>query len=410
MTTRTRLLSTVALAALTLAGTVARGADIQPMAVVNLTGGLRIQQSVPCADDIDQTTPVTGGRLELTPSEGIPVAGGGRFVTLTRANVSFAPFEISRSCFGFGETRNYGTTQVQLVRAVSFTAQPTATPDVFSIVIPKDQFQLYYVTIVNGRLEVAYKYPREDVTGMLDLAAGTMQMRAVLATRVHFKVCTLFGCPVDEVRTGTLTADLAGTIAFPDADNDGVPDRSDNCRFVANPDQSPVATPLVVPPPNLTLTSCLDHSIGIAFAADRCEGGPVSVSHDAPALFKVGPNTVTWTARDAVGRTASATQIVTIVDTTPPTVSCTATNPTGTSFRVSAYDICTESPVIRLGTVVLAEGETIMINETGRPGVRLHNVLGSTGIRHFHVGPGEAVITATDESGNVGTIACAVPR
>jgi Thrombospondin type 3 repeat len=206
-----------------------------------------------------------------------------------------------------------------------------------------------------------------------------------------------------------MTADFGGTIVFPDADGDGVPDRSDNCRFVANADQSPVATPLIVPPLPVTLTSCLDHAIGYPFAADRCDGGPVTVTNDAPALFKVGPNIVTWTATDAKSRTASATQTVTIVDTTPPTVYCTPTNPTGSSFRVSAYDICTLSPVIRLGNVVLTDGETIMINETGQPGVRLHNVLAG-GIKHFHVGRGEAVVTATDESGNVGSVACPVPR
>lgn len=411
MRTKLLVVSFGSAAAMALAATLAHSGDVQPMAVINLTGGLRIEQSVPCADDIDQTVPVIGGRFELTPSEGIPVTGGGRFLTLTRADASFATFTISRSCFGVGETRTYSQTRVQLVRPVSFTAQPTATPNVFSVSIPKDAFYFYYTTISNGVLEIAYKYPKEDVTGTIDLAAGTMQIRVVMATRVHFKVCIpLAGCPLDEYRNGTITANLAGTILFPDADGDGVPDRSDNCRFVANADQSPVPTPAIKPPPDITLTSCLDHTIGIAWAADVCDGGPVTTTNDAPALFKPGPNVVTWTARDALGRTATATQTVTIVDTTPPTVTCTATNPTGSSFRVSASDICTQSPVIRIGTFVLSEGETIMINETGQPGVRLQNTLGPGGVRHFQVGRGEAVITATDESGNVGTAVCSVPR
>ena len=404
-------LSLGAAGGLAMVATLAQSADLQPGVVTNLTGGLRIQQSVPCADDIDQTAPVTGGRLELTPAEGVLVAGGGRAFSLTMATVSFAPFSISRSCFGVGETHTYGVTRAQLVRAASFTAIPTATPQVFSITIPKEIFQFYYTTTHNGRLEVAYKFPRDDVTGTIDLATGAIQVRVVMATSVHFKVCIpIAGCVVDETRAGTATVTLAGTITFPDADSDGVPDRSDNCRFTANPDQSAVATPVVTPPPPVTLTSCLDHNIGAASAADVCDGGPVTLSNDAPALFKPGPNIVTWTALDQLGRTGTATQTVTVVDTTAPVVTCTATTPTGTSFRVSASDVCTQAPVIKLGPYVLSEGETVMINETGQTGVRLQNTLGPGGVRHFHVGHGEAVITATDESGNVGTVVCSIPR
>ena len=57
---------------------------------------------------------------------------------------------------------------------------------------------------------------------------------------------------MDETTDGTLTATLSGTIVFPDSDNDGVPDRSDNCRFVPNADQAPVATPVVTPPGAIT--------------------------------------------------------------------------------------------------------------------------------------------------------------
>jgi thrombospondin type 3 repeat protein len=410
MRRRWMLLALGGAAVIALAATLAESADTQPMAVVDLTGGLRIQQSVPCADDIDQTTPISAGRLELAPSEGIPVTGGGRYFTLTRADVSFASFTISRSCFGFGETRTYTSTRVQLVRPVSFTAAPTSSPGVYAVTIARDNFYFYYATVVNGKLEVAYKFPSQDVTGTIDLAAGTMQMQAVMATRVHFKVCVEYiGCPVDEWRNGTLTATINGTIQFPDADGDGVPDRSDNCRFVANPTQATVATPTIAAPADVTLTSCLDHSLGVARAADVCDGTGVTVSNDAPALFRPGPNTVTWTARDGFGRSGTDTQTVTINDTTPPTVTCTALNPIGSSFRVSATDVCTQSPVIRLGSYVLAEGETLMINETGQTGVRLQNTLAG-GVRHFQVGRGEAVITATDESGNVATVACTVPR
>jgi hypothetical protein len=307
----------------------------------------------------------------------------------------------------------------------------------------------------------------------------------VLGTRVTFRAGCVpgLGCVINETHNGTLTADLAGTIVFPDADGDGVPDRTDNCKFTANPTQATVATPTLTPPPAVTLDSCLSRNFGVAAAADVCNGLPVTVTSDAPTQFDLGANLVTWRAADSMSRVATATQTVTIVDTTPPTftsvppnvfmnncgpaslglptatddcagqptfsndappifyvgvtpvtwtatdvsgnertavqtvtvvdevppaVTCDATNPPGSSFRVSATDACLGAPVIRLGTHVLADGEVIMINETGRPGIRLVNTVGPDRIKHFQVGKGEAIISATDASDNVATVACPV--
>jgi hypothetical protein len=484
MTRKSMRLVTFGLSGLALTATLAaQTPDLRPMAVTGMTGTLRVVQDVPCDDDVDTTTPVTAGRLELTPTDGFAVVGGKLF-TLTRANLTFAGFSVTRSCLGFDRTRTYGDIGVQLAKAVSFTAASTGTPGVYAVTIPKSGFEITYATIVNGDLETGTKNPSQDVTGTIDLALGTVSMHVVLATKVHFEAgCTIFGCIINETDDGSLTANLAGTIAFPDTDADGVPDRTDNCRFTANPDQTPVPTPVVTAPANITLASCLDRDFGFAAAADVCDATPVTVTNNAPVQFALGPNTVTWTGTDGLSRTATANQTVTIVDTTdptftfvpldiamndcgpanlgqatatddcagtvaitnnappkffvgttpvtwtatdvsansttatqnvtvvdtvPPTVSCVATNPTGSSFTVSAYDSCTSAPVIRLGSYVLSDGETIMINETGQPGVRLVNAISSDGVRHFQVGKGEAIITATDESNNVGSVACPV--
>jgi hypothetical protein len=55
-------------------------------------------------------------------------------------------------------------------------------------------------------------------------------------------------------------------------------------------------------------------------ATDNC--GIASITSDAPASFPVGSTTVTWTARDNSGNTATCTQIVIISDTEKPTISC----------------------------------------------------------------------------------------
>lgn len=462
------------------APTPADATDLRPMVVTNLAGTLRIVQGIPCNNTVDQTTPVAGGRLELTPAEGVDVTGGKRFA-LTRADVSFGNFSVSGSCLGFGETRSFTQVSVQLGHIVSFTAVP-AGADTFAVTIPKDDFSLYQSAVVNGTLESDFTSPSQNVTGTIDLANGTVALQVVMATRVRFQAGCVpeVGCAINETRDGTLTANLTGTIVFPDTDADAVPDRTDNCRFVANPDQSPVATPAIAAAEDVTLSSCADRAIGFATAADRCDGGAVTVTNNAPGTFAVGPNLVTWTAqdtqsrvatasqtvtvvdttvpiftlvppdismnncgaaslgtpaatddcagtptftndapaffqvgatpvtwtaRDASGNTSTATQMVTVNDLTLPAVACAPAGPPAGTFLVSTSDACAGAPTIRIGSYVLANGERIKIDETGQPGVRLINVI-DPGIRHFHVGKGEAVITATDASGNVATVIC----
>lgn len=65
---------------------------------------------------------------------------------------------------------------------------------------------------------------------------------------------------------------------------------------------SPAGTPVTVPLPSAT---------------DNC--GSVVVVSDAPAVFPPGPTTVTFTATDLEGITATATTTVTVQDTIPPT-------------------------------------------------------------------------------------------
>ena len=462
-----------------LATAMARGADFRPMVVTSPTGTLRIEQGVPCGDDVDVTRPITGGRLEFSPADGIDVAGGKAFA-LTRLALSFEPFSVHRECRGIGETRNYTELSAELVRTVFFTATPSG-PGVYVFRIPKTAFRIHQGAIVNGSVDAGYTQPSEDVTGTINFTLGTIQMHAGVATRLRFQGgCTTLGCVINEDKNGALTLDISGPIVFPDVDADGVPDRSDNCRFVPNPTQTPVATPVVTPPFNLTIASCANHRIGTAVAADVCDGGPMALRNNAPRRFAVGPNTVTWTGEDALHRRASADQTVTVVDEADPiftsvppdvtlnscgparlgvptatddcagnvtvrnnapasfpvgttvvtwtavdasnnqatasqtvtvvdtaasAVSCVPAGPPGGTFQVSATDACA-APILRLGSFVLANGERIKINEVGRPGVTLVGTVGPDRIRHFHVGKGEAVIMATDPSGNVGTAMC----
>ena len=80
--------------------------------------------------------------------------------------------------------------------------------------------------------------------------------------------------------------------------------------------------PAVSPPANITeeatgRTTAV--SLGTATASDIVDGALVP-SADDEGPFTVGSHTVTWSITDNAGNTGSATQLVTITDTTPPTV------------------------------------------------------------------------------------------
>ncbi|WP_167305977.1 nidogen-like domain-containing protein [Nocardioides euryhalodurans] len=52
------------------------------------------------------------------------------------------------------------------------------------------------------------------------------------------------------------------------------------------------------------------------------DGGEVELVNDAPALLPLGETSVTWTATDEDGEQATATQVVTVADTTAPIITC----------------------------------------------------------------------------------------
>ena len=88
-----------------------------------------------------------------------------------------------------------------------------------------------------------------------------------------------------------------------------------------NPIPGDLTKPVITPPNDLFIEATgglTPVSIGQAMATD--ESGIQSLSNNAPAVFPLGTNTVIWTAIDGSGNMAIATQVVTVVDTIPPTI------------------------------------------------------------------------------------------
>src|SRR6185503_2173417 len=121
--------------------------------------------------------------------------------------------------------------------------------------------------------------------------------------------------------------------------------------------EDPAINPTITAPNDVTLytgagaTSCsvtvanLDAALGTATASDNCPGvtwarGGVPGGN----VFPLGNTTVTYTATDKSGNTASDTQVVTVVDNTPPVVTAPAavtlyTGPGATSCGVTVTNL-----------------------------------------------------------------------
>jgi hypothetical protein len=163
-----------------------------------------------------------------------------------------------------------------------------------------------------------------------------------------------------------------------------------------------------------------DAAVG-ATATDNCAlaGPPTCVPPSGN--FPLGSTTVICSASDQSGNSSTCQSIVKVVDTTAPVVTCVESfNPSGNNvpgsknpdgfYIVAATDVCSTSNTIKIGGFTVANGETIKITQSpGHSGVALVNTMGPAKIKHFRVGPGDAVITVTDSNGNVGTAMCLVP-
>ena len=77
--------------------------------------------------------------------------------------------------------------------------------------------------------------------------------------------------------------------------------------------------PPILTIPNDIITGNCSVTIGVASATDNCDLA-LTPSNNAPVVFPLGITAVTWQVTDANGNTASATQLVTVSDTTAPTI------------------------------------------------------------------------------------------
>ncbi|MCH2230957.1 MAG: HYR domain-containing protein [Crocinitomicaceae bacterium] len=149
--------------------------------------------------------------------------------------------------------------------------------------------------------------------------------------------------------------------------------------------------PIITCPADITVSAdpgvCDASSVayGTATATDAC--GILTIIDDAPATFPLGNTTVTWTATDVNGNTTTCSQVVTVIDSENPVITCpadiTVNNDAGECFATglvlgmaTATDNC--SPPLNVSIV------------SDAPSV-------------FPVGNTNVTWTATDDEGNSST-------
>jgi hypothetical protein len=178
-----------------------------------------------------------------------------------------------------------------------------------------------------------------------------------------------------------------------------------------------------------------------ATATDICDADP-TITNDTLAIYPLGTTTVTFTATDDAGNSASCSMTVTVVDTTPPEAECLETvNPHGKKvppagsttlpgpkggqnedgfYELIATDICDISPeifVVDTGSPAVfgpfVNGTKIKYTQdvSATPVQKtIGSSKGNAGDIDWHIiGNGDADLKAVDFSGNVGWASCLVP-
>ena len=144
--------------------------------------------------------------------------------------------------------------------------------------------------------------------------------------------------------------------------------------------------PTIVAPKSITVAtsnSCgvSGLNLGTPITTDNCS--VFSVTNNAPAIFPLGNTTITWTVTDGSGNKATTTQIITVVDTTLPTIIAPQ------NIIVQANSACNAFNVA-LGSPIASDNCTLATLTNDAPNIFL---LGTTTVTW----------TATDASGNVKT-------
>ena len=186
------------------------------LVLANFGGTLRISQAVPCKGVVNLSTPVERGLMDITP---VRTREGVRF-HLTRLEMMYTPFGVRHKCRGITAGVEFREIGVRLASAVTFTGEPIGRPEeqLYRFSIPNEQFMIFQSIVDNQPVpqpQTSYKKASEDVTGLIDLRQGRVQLNVTMPSKLHFQAgCTKKGrCAIDEALDGRLVTAVTGAVA-----------------------------------------------------------------------------------------------------------------------------------------------------------------------------------------------------
>ncbi|HEY8133809.1 MAG TPA: family 10 glycosylhydrolase [Thermoanaerobaculia bacterium] len=181
-----------------------------------------------------------------------------------------------------------------------------------------------------ARADVGFD-PPPQITAPADITVGT-DLGACSATVIPGNAVAIDNCGTPGV-TGARSDGLALTAAYPKGvttitwtATDSIGQKATATQRITVADQEP---PRIQAPSDITTSTdpgmcSATVAVGTASATDNCAGVTVSGTRsDHLALtsaYPKGMTTIIWTATDAAGLTASATQKVVVVDSEPPAI------------------------------------------------------------------------------------------
>jgi hypothetical protein len=210
--------------------------------------------------------------------------------------------------------------------------------------------------------------------------------------------CSVLGTPTVDDLTGTPTYDCGtlplslnlgeNTVTWTATDSSGNQDSADQTVTVVDTIAPSITAPAAASiEADGDLTTVTDCSVLGTPTGDDVTGTPTYSCGPLPLSLILGENTVTWTATDSSGNTATAPQTVTVVDTTAPSITAPASI---TDFEANG-DPSTVTECSVLGTPTVSD-------LVGTPTYGCGTLPLS-----FSLGANTVTWTATDSSGNTDT-------
>ncbi|HEY8110432.1 MAG TPA: HYR domain-containing protein, partial [Candidatus Nitrosotenuis sp.] len=281
----------------------------------------------------------------------------------------------------------------------------SATDNVVSLAVPEAQDIVSQVTVTNDAPE-SFPLGETIVTWTATDASGNIASIPQKVTVVDTTVPIIIA-PSDITIEATSKSDNAVSLETPMAtDNVGVTSitsdapftfpvgetlvtwtATDSSNLSSNVQQkiSVVDTTIpVISVSDITLEATSEHDnsvdLGNVKADDLVE--IASLTSDAPEAFSLGVTTITWTATDSSGNVSTATQTITVSDTTVPTI----TAPSDIILEATSSD----GNAVSLGDAAASDAVTVSSVTNDAP-------------ESFPLGETIVTWTATDSSGNVST-------